>query len=204
MHLLDQGTLGIVILLLLGMLVIVKQMATGSILDKPKGNLWVWLVNLFNLFFLLIANPLAALFLITRRFEAFDPSHLGVGVSWLLTGLEIGGLALYGTGHLLMAWALISLRGNYQVGGSAPRAADQMVIVGPYRLIRHPLYTAALCISLGLACLIQSLACFSMFCIYLVLMSLLIPLEEKGLQQAYGEQYSAYQQKVKRLIPLLC
>ncbi len=179
-------------------------MATGSILDKPKGNLWVWLVNLFNLFFLLIANPLAALSLITRRFEAFDPGHLEIGMPWLLTGLEIGGLALYGTGYLLMAWALISLRGNYQDGGSAPRVVDQMVIVGPYRMIGHPMYTAALCISLGLACLIQSLTYFSLFCIYLVLLSLLIPVEEKGLQQAYGEQYVAYQQRVKRLIPLLC
>jgi hypothetical protein len=51
MHLLDQKILGIAILLLLAMLVIVKRAATGSILDKPKGNLLVQLVNVFNLFF---------------------------------------------------------------------------------------------------------------------------------------------------------
>jgi len=51
MHLLDQRTLGIAILCLLGMLVIVKRVATGSILDKPQGNLRVQLVNIFNLFF---------------------------------------------------------------------------------------------------------------------------------------------------------
>ena len=58
MHLLDQKILGIAILLLLGMLVIVKQVATGFILDKPKGNFMVQLVNVFNLFFLLVVNPL--------------------------------------------------------------------------------------------------------------------------------------------------
>jgi protein-S-isoprenylcysteine O-methyltransferase Ste14 len=43
-----------------------------------------------------------------------------------------------------------------------------------------------------------------MFCIYLVLILLLIPVEEKGLRQAYGEEYSVYQQKVGKLIPFLC
>ena len=48
MHLLDQRILGIAILYLLGMLVTVKRVATGSILDKPKGNFMVQLVNIFN------------------------------------------------------------------------------------------------------------------------------------------------------------
>ncbi len=50
MHLLNQRILGITILILLGMLVAVKRVATGSVLDKPKGNLMVQLVNIFNLF----------------------------------------------------------------------------------------------------------------------------------------------------------
>jgi protein-S-isoprenylcysteine O-methyltransferase len=120
----------------------------------------------------------------------------------LLMGLEIGGMVLYVAGFLLMAWALIRLGRNYQAGGSDPRIADGMVMEGPYRLVRHPMYTAALGISLGLACLIQSLAFFSVFCIYLVLIILLIPAEEEGLRRAYGQQYRAYQEEVKRLIPL--
>jgi len=45
MHIVDQRILGIAIVFLLGMLVIVKRIATGSILDKPKGNLMVQLVK---------------------------------------------------------------------------------------------------------------------------------------------------------------
>jgi hypothetical protein len=60
MHLMDQRILGIVILCLLGMLVTVKRTASGSVLDKPKGSLMIQLVNIFNLFFLLIVNPAAA------------------------------------------------------------------------------------------------------------------------------------------------
>jgi protein-S-isoprenylcysteine O-methyltransferase len=101
---------------------------------------------------------------------------------------------MYVTGFLLMGWALITLRHNYQSGGSAPRNEDKMVMEGPYRLIRHPMYTAALSISLGLACLIQAWAFVGVFCVYLVLFTLLIPVEGKALRKAYGEQYSSRQQ----------
>ena len=203
MHLLDQRTLGIVILLLLTGLVIIKRRFTGSILkDGSKSNPRIWLTHIFNLFFLLIVNPLAAILLITGHLEAVDPTRLAINRSWLLTGVEIGGMGLYVLGFVLMAWALVSLGGNYQAGGSHPRAADGMVMEGPYSLVRHPMYTAALVISLGLACVVQSLAFFLVFCIYLVLILLLIPAEEEGLQRAYGEQYIAYQQRVKRLVPL--
>jgi protein-S-isoprenylcysteine O-methyltransferase Ste14 len=186
------------------MLVAIKHLATGSILrDKPKGGgLRIWLTHTFNLFFLLIVNPMAAMLLITRYLEAVDPTHIAIDVPWLLMGLEIGGMVFYLIGYLLMTWALVRLGGNYQVGGNPPRAADEMVIVGPYRFVRHPMYIAALCISLGLACLIQSLAFLSVFCIYVVLIILLVPAEEEGLRLAYGEQYVAYQQKVKRIVPL--
>jgi protein-S-isoprenylcysteine O-methyltransferase Ste14 len=203
MHLLDQRTLGIVMLLLLSMLVTIKLLATGPILkDKPKGNLRIWLTHIFNLFFLLVVNPLAAILLITGHLEAVDPTRLAIDMRWLLMALEIVGMVLYVMGFLLMAWALIRLGSNYQAGGSDPRVADGMVMGGPYRLVRHPMYAAALVISLGLACVVQSLAFFSVFCIYFVLIILLIPAEEEGLRRAYGEQYIAYQQRVKRLVPL--
>lgn len=102
-----------------------------------------------------------------------------------------------------MAWALIRLGRNYQLGGSTPRSEDEMVRDGPYRLVRHPMYTAALSISLGLACLIQSWAFFGVFCIYLALILPLIAMEEDGLQKAYGERYDAYRRKTKRIIPFV-
>jgi protein-S-isoprenylcysteine O-methyltransferase Ste14 len=203
MHLLGQITLGVLILFLLGMLVIVKQIATGSVLDKPKGNLMVQLVNIFNLFFLLVVNPLAAILLVTRNLTIIDPTHITINKPWMLMGLEIAGLALYVLGFLLMAGALITLGRCYQLGGSAPRSEDKMIINGPYKLVRHPMYTAALSISLGLAGLIQSLAFFCVFCIYLVLIIPLIPMEEDGLRKAYGEQYDTYRQKVRKLIPFI-
>ena len=203
MYTFDQRILGIAILFQLGMLVAVKRVATGSILDKPKGNFLVQLVNIFNLLFLLFVNPLAAILLITRHLVTIDPTRITIEAPWVLMVLEIAGLVMYVVGFLLMAWALISLERHYQLGGSAPRSEDKLVTNGPYRLVRHPMYTAALSISLGLACLIQSWAFFCVFCIYLVLICLLIPMEEDGLLKAYGEQYVVYQKKTRHLVPFV-
>ncbi len=203
MYLIDERTLGIVIVLLLGGLVVTKQVTTGSILDKPRGKFLVQLVNVFNLFFLLIVNPLVAILLITRRLATVDATRLVIENPGVLIPLEALGIVLYVAGFLLMVWALTGLRSNYQLGGSTPRDMDRLVIIGPYRFLRHPMYAAALYISLGLTCLTQSLACFAVFCIYLVLILLLIPVEEKGLQGAYGSQYIAYRQKVRKLVPFV-
>lgn len=203
MHLFDQKMMGILILFLLCALVIVKRMATGSVLDKPKGSFMIQLVNGFNLFFLLIVNPLTAILLITRRMEIISPTRLPIDEPWTLLILEIIGLVMYAIGFFLMAQALIMLGRNYQLGGSAPRSEDKMIIEGPYKLLRHPMYSAALSISLGLACLTQSWAFFFVFIIYLLLIIPLIPLEEDGLRKAYGEQYTAYRQKAKKLVPFI-
>ena len=200
MHLLQQWILGIIILLLLGILVIVKKSATGAVLDKPGGNPLVQLVNIYNLFFLLIVNPLTAIALIARRFYALDPTHLTITEPLTVLAVELLGLVMYVTGYLLMAWALVTLGRNYQLGGSAPRSEDRMITDGPYRLARHPMYTAALSISLGLALLTQSWAFLCVFSVYLALILLLIPVEEERLLKAYGGQYVSYRQKTGKLM----
>jgi protein-S-isoprenylcysteine O-methyltransferase Ste14 len=203
MYLLDQKTVGIVLLVLLGILVIVKQLATGSMIEMPSGSGLMRLANSFNLLFLLVVIPLAAILLITGNAGTIDPTHMVITAPWLALVLEIAGLVLTVLGFLLMAWALICLGRRYQLGGNAPRKTDQLTIVGPYKLVRHPMYSSVLCISLGLACLLQSWAFLAVFVIYVVLLGALIPVEEAGLQQAYGEPYSTYRQRVKRLIPLV-
>jgi protein-S-isoprenylcysteine O-methyltransferase Ste14 len=65
------------------------------------------------------------------------------------------------------------------------------------------MYTAAWSISLGLALLLQSLAFCAVFCIYLVLILLLVPAEEEVLRKAYGDQYIAYQGRTGKLIPFV-
>jgi len=184
-------------------LVTVKRVSTGSILDRPTGGFLVQAVNVFNLFFLLVVNPLAALLLIARRVETIDLTHMTIGESLTLTVVEIAGAILYVTGCLLMAGALMTLGWNYQLGGSAPRPEDRLIVRGPYKLIRHPMYTAAVIISLGLAWLVQSWALVGVFLIYAALVLLLIPFEEERLCATYGDAYGAYQRRTRKLIPFV-
>jgi protein-S-isoprenylcysteine O-methyltransferase Ste14 len=201
--LLNQEILGVATLFLLAGLVVVKRIATGSVLDKPQGGPLLQLVNIFNLFFLLVVTPLAAVALLTRHLEVLDPTRVAIAQALPRAVLEIAGLALYVSGFLLMAWALIVLGRSYQLGGCDPRANDRLVVGGPFRFMRNPMYTSALAISLGLACLLQSLAFFAVFATYLPLILLLLPVEEAGLRKKYGEAYAAYGRRSKKLVPFL-
>ncbi len=90
MNTFGQVPLGIIVLCLLAMLVIVKQVSTGSILgDKPKGGFLIWVVNVFNLFFLLVANPLAGVLLVIRRMDSIDPTRITIETPWILDTFEI-------------------------------------------------------------------------------------------------------------------
>jgi protein-S-isoprenylcysteine O-methyltransferase Ste14 len=201
-HLLGDRTLGALILCLLGILVGVKRLATGSVLDeRPDARFLVQGVNAFNLAFLLVVNPVAAVLLLAGRLPAWDLSRVEVPWRWLRAAVEAVGVGMYVVGCALMIWALLTLRSSYQLGGMAPRSQDALVVRGPYALVRHPMYTAALAMALGLGLTLQSLACLAVFVIYLVLLHALMPVEEAALRSAYGETYEAYARTVPRLIP---
>jgi hypothetical protein len=116
MHLLEQKTIGILLLALMALLVSVKQLSTGSTIEMPtSGPSLLRIGNGFNLFFLLVVNPLAAIQLFTgsrvagAASSSMDSSAAVVTVPWVLQTLEIAGLLLTVTGYLFMDWALICL-----------------------------------------------------------------------------------------------
>ncbi len=152
---------------------------------------------------MLVINPLTAILLILRVYEPVDFSHIPLQSKSLISILNVIGLLIYILGFFLMAWALVCLGSNYQLGGISPRKDDSLVVSGCYQIIRNPMYTAALSISLGLALLFLSGIFLGVFGIYLVLILLLIPEEEKGLRNSYDGEYLNYYKRTKRLVPFL-
>jgi protein-S-isoprenylcysteine O-methyltransferase Ste14 len=78
----------------------------------------------------------------------------------------------------------------------------QLVTAGPYRWIRHPLYTTAIVLFLAVGLIaanwvILSFAILALAGIRLVV----IPLEERELLAKFGEQYRAYMQSTGALVP---
>lgn len=83
------------------------------------------------------------------------------------------------------------------------KQGHELVTTGPYRHIRHPLYTAGMVFFLCLSVLTASW--FMLAAIGLTSIALLarIPKEEARLAERFGEQYDAYVRRTGRFLPKL-
>lgn len=80
----------------------------------------------------------------------------------------------------------------------------QLVETGPYRFIRHPMYTALLLASVGLGLMAQSwTAVIVIIVIDAIAVWYRVRVEEKALLSEFGDQYRSYAKRVKRLIPFI-
>jgi protein-S-isoprenylcysteine O-methyltransferase Ste14 len=82
------------------------------------------------------------------------------------------------------------------------KAEHELVMHGPYRWIRHPLYTSATLtfVSLGLIAsnwFILLMAATAAFAIRVIV----IPREEKNLEGRFGEDYRTYRARTGALLP---
>ncbi len=83
------------------------------------------------------------------------------------------------------------------------RKNHELITHGPYRYIRHPLYTAAMVFFLSMSVAAGSwLLPLVMLIVFPVLMAR-IPKEEAELQAQFGDQYRLYKEKTGRFVPRL-
>lgn len=116
-------------------------------------------------------------------------------VVWPALVLIAAGLGLY----------LVCERAFAAAGRGTPGPWDPpraLVVVGPYRWVRNPIYLAAITVVLGEALLFASLALVE----YAVVMALVVHLfvtayEERKLRRSFGDQYLAYTSQVNRWLP---
>lgn len=98
-------------------------------------------------------------------------------------------------------WAILIMKFNFNIAPE-PVPNAKLIIKGPYRLIRHPMYTSVLGISL--CYLIQNFSLFT-FIIYAILTFNFIlksKYEEKILSIKFTD-YTEYKKKTKMIIPYL-
>jgi len=79
----------------------------------------------------------------------------------------------------------------------------ELIVRGPYRLVRHPIYTGLLVLLIGTVILQAHLG--GIIGLVLVFVSLWIKLsdEEELMLKQFPDQYAAYRQRVKRVIPFI-
>lgn len=108
---------------------------------------------------------------------------------------------VFALGLILRWWAILSL-GKFFTVDVAIAADHQLVVRGPYHLVRHPSYSGMMLAFVALALTFQnwlSLACI-LIPISLAL-SYRIYVEEIALEAAFGGAYQQYAKTTKRLIP---
>jgi protein-S-isoprenylcysteine O-methyltransferase Ste14 len=82
------------------------------------------------------------------------------------------------------------------------KRTHRLVMHGPYRWVRHPLYAVSLMLLLAFAILASSWFLGAYWLLALIVFRVLvIPSEEKNLIEAFGEAYLAYQKRTGVLLP---
>jgi protein-S-isoprenylcysteine O-methyltransferase Ste14 len=204
MHLIGEQAVGIFLFVVLALQGGAMLVYTGRFLQiKPEGQGIVMAENYCNTAILMLFIPLIAVSLIIGWYQTSDLTHVAIAVPWLIYGLEAIGIALIICGTAMVVFGFLALRNIFQPGGFAPRSQDPLVTWGIYSLVRNPLNTGVLSVTLGLALVVQSVFVIALFIIYLMLVLRVLSIEENHLSVAFAEEYRSYSQKVKRLVPLI-
>jgi protein-S-isoprenylcysteine O-methyltransferase Ste14 len=125
-----------------------------------------------------------------------------IGVMMAGQGLRWIGLVFYGLGLVLMSWSRATL-GRLYSGEITIQKSHQLIKVGLYRYIRHPIYLGMLSGTLGLSFLFRSW--IGLIVMIPIVGGLLFRIrdEEALLHKEFGAQWETYCQQSWRFIPYL-
>ncbi len=125
--------------------------------------------------------------------------HVGGDSSGLV---ELTGLGLIGLGLGLVLWCLVMFA-FVGKGTAAPfDPPRRLVVAGPYRFVRNPIYIGAVVTMLGAAMVLWSGWLVLYAFLVLILTHLLVILyEEPHLRRVFGQPYEDYLRTVHRWIP---
>lgn len=115
--------------------------------------------------------------------------------------LEAVGAALFACGIALAVWARVHLGRNWGMP-MTQRAEPELVTSGPYRFVRHPIYTGLLIAILGTA-LVNNLLGLIVVAVLVAYFYYCGTVEERNLTAAFPKAYLEYRSRMKMLIPFL-
>jgi protein-S-isoprenylcysteine O-methyltransferase Ste14 len=112
------------------------------------------------------------------------------------------GAAVTVFGLLFAVWARLHLGTNWSQSVTI-KQDHQLIVSGPYALVRHPIYTGILTGFLGTAIALgQVRGAVGLVLIFLVLW-VKLRMEEQWMRSEFGAPYEAYARRVAALVPFL-
>ncbi len=138
---------------------------------------------------------LIAIVVVLARIGVFRGHH-GVHSDPLRAGI---GLALWAAGLLFAVWARVHLGRNWGTP-MTQKAEPELVTSGPYRLVRHPIYSGIITATVGTTIALSPvwLVAAALSGIYFVYSA---TAEEKFMAEEFPETYPAYKRATKMLVP---
>lgn len=168
----------------------------------------------------LLAIPVIAALVLGLYLAAFGAAALaGLGADWPIPApLRLLGLVPCAYGIGLLAW-VFRFRGPLSVLESTwvtflklarrvPLAnpggrTEPLVVAGPYRLVRHPLYSGVDGLTFGIAVLVaHPWALLGAVGLALWFLLVLAPFEERELLALFGPAYREYMARTRRFLPV--
>lgn len=127
-----------------------------------------------------------------------------VGASLWQDTLPVGILAdvLSAVGLAIMLWARVTLGGNWS-GNVVLKENHELIERGPYRFVRHPIYSGLLLMYFGTAIYFARVG--TLIALVAVVAGLLVKArqEERLLTRHFPQAYTSYKARVPALIPFM-
>jgi protein-S-isoprenylcysteine O-methyltransferase Ste14 len=150
-----------------------------------------------------IAGLLGMLGFLSMIAYAINPNWLAFASLSFPLWLRWTGVGIALVGFALLQWSQVTLGKSWS---DTPRMMKEQTLItsGPYRTIRHPIYTAFILI-LGSTLFISSNWLIGLCWIGMTVLEVAsrIGFEESLMLEFFGEQYSEYIKKTGRLLPRL-
>ena len=158
---------------------------------KADGTAMMNVIRLFGL--LLWLSPLV--YLINPKWMAW--SKIGLPDVIRRLGVVIGLLCVAG-----VYWLFSSI-GSGITPTSATREKHRLVTHGPYRWIRHPLYTIGSSLFVAFGMMADSWFIALLGVLTFIVMAIRTPKEEANLIEKFGDEYREYMKRTGRFLPKL-
>jgi protein-S-isoprenylcysteine O-methyltransferase Ste14 len=129
-------------------------------------------------------------------------SFMGQSFTGQTDATYLPGLVIALGGISFAFWARHSLGTNWS-GRVTIKEDHELVTAGPYRWVRHPIYTGALLIVTGSALALGHAGGIFSIAIMTAVFMYKMRLEEKMLHKHFGERYAAYRRSTRAIIPLI-
>jgi protein-S-isoprenylcysteine O-methyltransferase Ste14 len=156
---------------------------------KADGSAMMTIIKLGGL--VLWLSPLV--YLINPGWMAWSKIGLPEWVRWLGVGSGILCVAL-------IYWLFSSIRSGI-TATSATRAEHKLVTSGPYRWVRHPLYTVGSSMFISFGIMADNWFIAVLGILAFISMAVRTPKEEANLIEKFGNEYREYMKQTGRFLP---